>query len=62
MNRRSGTIELVRRESGEREERGTVWVRDGNLIQAAVGSVEGEKALFRLLAWRTGRSASRRTG
>jgi DNA-binding response OmpR family regulator len=54
MNRRSGTIELARRESGEREERGTIWVRDGNLVQAAVGSVEGEKALFRLLAWRDG--------
>lgn len=54
MNRRSGTIELARRESGVREERGTIWVRDGNLIQAAVGSVEGEKALFRLLAWRDG--------
>jgi len=54
MNRRSGTIELTRRESGEREERGTIWVRDGNLIQSAVGSVEGEKALFRLLGWRDG--------
>ena len=54
MNRRSGTIELARRETGEREERGTIWVRDGNLVQAAVGSVEGEKALFRLLGWRDG--------
>jgi CheY-like chemotaxis protein len=54
MNRRSGTIELARRESGEREERGTIWVRDGNIVQAAVGSVEGEKALFRLLGWRDG--------
>jgi len=54
MNRRSGVIELARRESGEREERGTIWVRDGNLVQAAAGSVEGEKALFRLLGWRDG--------
>jgi CheY-like chemotaxis protein len=54
MNRRSGVIELSRRESGEREERGTIWVRDGNLVQAAAGSVEGEKALFRLLGWRDG--------
>jgi CheY-like chemotaxis protein len=54
MNRRSGTIELVRRGSAEREERGTVWVRDGNVIQAAAGPVEGEKALFRLLAWPDG--------
>ena len=54
MNRRSGMIELSRRESGEREERGTIWVRDGNLVQSAAGSVEGEKALFRLLGWRDG--------
>jgi len=54
MNRRTGTIEITRRDSGGREERGTVWVRDGNLIQASAGSVEGEKALFRLLAWRDG--------
>ena len=54
MNRRTGTIEISRRDSGGREERGTIWVRDGNLIQASAGSVEGEKALFRLLAWRDG--------
>lgn len=54
MNRRTGMIEISRRDSGGREERGTVWVRDGNLIQASAGNVEGEKALFRLLAWRDG--------
>lgn len=53
MNRRTGTIQIGRREAG-REERGTIWLRDGNLIQAATGSVEGEKALFRLLNWRDG--------
>jgi len=54
MNRRTGTIELTRREGGGREERGSVQVRDGNLVQATAGSVEGEKALFRLLGWRDG--------
>jgi CheY-like chemotaxis protein len=54
MNRRTGRIDISRRDSGGREERGTVWVRDGNLIQASAGNVEGEKALFRLLAWREG--------
>ncbi len=54
MNRRTGTIEVTRREPGGREERGSLWVRDGNLVQAAMGSVEGEKALFRLLAWQEG--------
>jgi CheY-like chemotaxis protein len=54
MNRRTGTIEVTRREAGGREERGSLWVREGNLVQAASGSVEGEKALFRLLAWQEG--------
>ena len=54
MNRRTGTIELTRRETGRPEELGTILLREGNLVQATVGSVEGEKALFRLLAWREG--------
>jgi CheY-like chemotaxis protein len=54
MNRRTGTIELARRETGRREESGTLFLREGNLVQATVGSVDGEKALFRLLAWREG--------
>jgi len=51
MNRRTGTIELTRREAGVPEELGTIHLREGNLLQATVGSVDGEKALFRLLAW-----------
>lgn len=54
MNRRTGTIELSREEGGMRGERGALILRDGNLIQATAGRVEGEKALFRLLAWREG--------
>jgi CheY-like chemotaxis protein len=54
MNRRTGRIELRRRERGGREERGTIWIREGNLLQAAESCVEGEKALFRLLAWNEG--------
>jgi CheY-like chemotaxis protein len=54
MNRRTGTIELARRETGRPEESGTLFLREGNLVQATVGSVDGEKALFRLLAWREG--------
>jgi CheY-like chemotaxis protein len=54
MNRRTGTISLKRREAGRPEEVGTILLREGNLIQATVGSVEGEKALFRLLAWSEG--------
>lgn len=54
MNRRTGILELVRQEPDGAEERGATWLRDGNLLQAAVGRVEGEKALFRMLAWRDG--------
>jgi hypothetical protein len=54
MNRRTGTIELARREMGRSEEIGSILLREGNLVQATVGSVDGEKALFRLLAWREG--------
>ncbi len=56
--RRSGTLELRRDPPGEaREERGRVWLREGSALGAATGPVEGEKALHRLLAWRSGRFA-----
>ena len=55
MNRRTGTMELSRNEPGGRGERGLILLRDGNAIQARCGAtVEGEKALFRLLSWRDG--------
>ncbi len=54
LNRRTGTLELTRRDGEGREEHARIHVRDGNVIQARVGAVEAEKALFRLLAWRSG--------
>lgn len=57
LNRRSGVLELLRRESPGREERARVELRDGQVVHAVVGAVEGEKAFFRLLAWRSGRFA-----
>ncbi len=54
MNRRTGTIELDRTDPATGEERGTLVLRDGNLIQATTGRVDGEKALYRLLAWADG--------
>ncbi|HVP29961.1 MAG TPA: DUF4388 domain-containing protein [Myxococcota bacterium] len=54
LNRRTGTIDLWRREAPGRDERAHIDVRDGNVVHAAVGNVEGEKALYRLLGWRTG--------
>jgi CheY-like chemotaxis protein len=61
MNRKTGTVELVRRAAGGVEERGLVAVTDGNVVDARCGSVEGEKALHRLLGWRTGSFAFTRT-
>jgi CheY-like chemotaxis protein len=54
VNRKSGTIELTRRVADERDEHGTISLVEGEVVQAATGVVEGEKALFRLLAWETG--------
>jgi len=53
-NRKSGTIQLVRRVD-EHEEHGAISLGHGDVVQAAVGVVEGEKALFRLLTWDRGR-------
>ena len=54
LNRRTGSFEMVRRSEGGRSERGRILLRDGDIVHAVVGSVEGEKALFRLLAWKEG--------
>lgn len=54
MNGRTGTLSLRRQGADGREERGELAIRDGNLVQASVGRVEGEKAFFRMLAWRDG--------
>jgi hypothetical protein len=56
-NRRTGRVELTRPGGGGREEFGTVWLRDGQPLEAKVGPVDGEKALFRLLTWSQGQFA-----
>ncbi len=48
-------IALVGEDATDRLERGFVVLRDGELLQAEIGNVVGEKALFRMLAWREGR-------
>ncbi len=64
LGRKSGRIDLEREgsdvsllDSGSPGdvERGIVLVRDGEILHAEGAGVEGEKALFRLLAWRHGR-------
>ncbi|MCE9668067.1 DUF4388 domain-containing protein [Myxococcus stipitatus] len=49
MNRRSGRLSLERG-----NERGEIAVVEGRPVNAKLGRVEGEKALFRLLAWSEG--------
>jgi CheY-like chemotaxis protein len=54
LNQRTGTLEVARRLPGRRQERGQITLHDGNAVQAQVGPVDGEKALFRLLGWEEG--------
>ncbi|MDY7233308.1 DUF4388 domain-containing protein [Hyalangium rubrum] len=49
MNKRSGKLSLERG-----SERGEILVGDGRPVNARLGRVEGEKALFRLLSWTEG--------
>lgn len=49
MNKRTGRLNLHRG-----AERGEIHVAEGRPANAKLGIVEGEKALFRLLAWREG--------
>lgn len=59
LNQRSGSVDVARRIVGGREERGQITLQDGNAIAARAGSVDGEKALFRLLGWDEGTFAFR---
>jgi CheY-like chemotaxis protein len=49
LNRRSGRLEVSRG-----TEQGAVVVAEGRPVDASVGTVSGEKALFRLLTWKEG--------
>ncbi|MBI3181153.1 MAG: response regulator [Myxococcales bacterium] len=49
VNKRSGRLTLSRG-----SERGEIHVRDGRPVNARLGAVEGEKALFRLVGWTEG--------
>ena len=58
VNRKTGVVEL-REGGGRRAASGRIDLCDGDVVQARIGSVEGEKALYRLLAWRRGSFAFR---
>lgn len=52
MNRRTGRLTLI-----SAHDRGEVLLSNGRPVNARTGDVEGEKALFRLLAWKDGQFA-----
>lgn len=49
LNGKSGTLLLARG-----SERGTVFLQSGQIVNAHLGRVDGEKALYRLLFWTSG--------
>jgi len=53
VNRKTGRI-LLERGPARRRESGQVALRVGDVVHAAIGRVEGEKALYRLFAWNRG--------
>jgi len=53
VNRKTGVIAL-REGGGRRAATGQIDLCDGDVVQARIGNVAGEKALYRLLAWRRG--------
>jgi hypothetical protein len=57
VQRRSGRLSLVREAERGGAEQGALLIRDGEVIQARSATVDGEKALFRLLTWTTGHFA-----
>jgi hypothetical protein len=61
LNRRTGVIDLRQRSAERRTERGRIALAEGDVAQASCGAVEGEKALFRLLAWGEGSFSFRPT-
>lgn len=52
MNKKSGVL-VVRRE--ESFEEGMIFLRDGKILNATTGGAAGEKAVYRLLTWDSGK-------
>jgi CheY-like chemotaxis protein len=57
VNRKNGRLELRSEDVHGAPRTGRVVIHDGEVVLAQTGSVEGEKALFRMLGWRRGRFA-----
>lgn len=50
VSRKSGVIQFV----GDRGRQATIYFRDGNVIDAESGTLQGEDAVYRLLTWNEG--------
>jgi len=50
ISRKSGVIQFV----GEREQQAAIYFRDGKVIDAEAGALQGEDAVYRLLTWSDG--------
>src|ERR1019366_4347526 len=53
LNRKSGIIHIVNRDN----RRGSIFFRDGKVIDAEVGRLSGAHALYRLFSWSDGQFA-----
>ena len=54
VSRKTGSVELARKDARSRRETGRVVLKGGDVIQASVGQVDGVKAFYRLLSWDRG--------
>jgi hypothetical protein len=54
VSQKSGSVYLRRGSEAGSAESGRVLLRAGEIVHAEIGSITGEKALFRLLAWDRG--------
>jgi len=55
QNRRTGRLAVTRGEGDDARDRGELWLREGNVVQASAGArAQDEKALYRMLGWREG--------
>ncbi|MFI5318073.1 MAG: DUF4388 domain-containing protein [Myxococcota bacterium] len=55
QNARTGRLTVTRGDGAQARDRGEIWLREGNVMQAAVAPrAQDEKALYRMLGWRDG--------
>jgi CheY-like chemotaxis protein len=55
QNRRTGCLAVAHGDGAQPRDRGELWLRDGNVVQAKVlPRALDEKALYRMLGWREG--------